>query len=348
MLKIYSLVFIVSSFLYACGGESGGQGANQPPVIQADGILVKPVPLSSIVTSTANILPLEQVELSSPVSGNVLEIYFQEGQQVKRGQLLVKIDDRAWIAQRRGLEARLSSAESDLNRGQSLLEIEGASQEDVDRLQSEVTNIQAQIEELQVMINLANVRAPFSGRVGMRNFSTGAFLAQGQIITRLVQTNKVRIDFTLPARYSSLIKEGQEITVKPSASNDTARAKVYAISPMLDVATRSLQVRAMLDNDDNLFMPGDFATVTIDVDQLQDALLVPSESIIPELNAHVVYKVENGRAKRQEVEVGIRTENSVHITRGIVEGDTVLVTGLLQIEDGDQVVISEMREGGAL
>jgi membrane fusion protein, multidrug efflux system len=344
MSKQVFVLLIVLVAITSCGQMEGGQNINQRQPLRADGILVRSTPFSSLITSTADILPFEQVELSSPVSGNVLEIYFREGQQVRRGDLLVKIDDRAWIAQRRGLEARLLSVQNELDRSQALLDIEGASQEDVDRAQAEVTNIQAQIEELQVMINLANVRAPFSGRVGMRDFSTGAFLSQGQRITQLVQTNKLRVNFSLPSRYAALIKEDQEIVVVASASKDTAVAVIYAINPMLNVATRSLQVRAILDNEQNLFVPGDFATISINVEQLREALLIPSESIIPELNANVVYKIENGKAKRQVVEVGIRTESSVQVTRGISEGDTVLTTGLLQVEEGDIVQLGELKE----
>jgi membrane fusion protein, multidrug efflux system len=339
--RIFALL-ILSLAMIACGQIEGRQNVNERQAVRADGILVRPSPFTSSITSTADILPFEQVELSSPISGNVLEIYFREGQNVRKGDLLVKIDDRTWKAQQKGLEARLSSANNELDRSRALLEIEGASREDVDRAEAEVTNLQAQIEEMQVRINLANIRAPFSGRVGMRDFSTGAFLSQGQRITQLVQTDKLRVNFTLPARYASFVQVDQEISVVTSASNDTSNAVIYAINPMLNVSTRSLQVRAIMDNGKNIFMPGDFANIRLKVEQLQDALMIPSESIIPEMNANVVYKVENGKAKRQPVEVGFRTETSVQVTRGITAGDTVLTTGLLQVQDGVNVQIGEI------
>lgn len=345
ILKIITGVWL---FTQSCGTKDANNNPNKQQAVRADGMLVTAEAFTSIVPSTANILPFEQVDLSSPVSGNVLQIYFNEGQHVKKGDLMVKIDDRAWKAQLKGQEARLSSMQKEFERAQSLLEIEGASQEDVDRIEAELANIQAQIEELSVMISLANVRAPFAGQVGMRNFSLGAYLSQGETITQLVQTNQVKIDFSLPSRYASLVKKDHEITVLPSASSDTATAIVYAISPILDASTRTLHVRAILNNDKNLFIPGDFANVRINMEQLQEALFVPSESVIPELNANVIYKLQNGKAKRQLVEVGIRTENAIQITQGITVGDTVLVSGLLQLDDGDDVEIGqigELREG---
>jgi membrane fusion protein, multidrug efflux system len=298
---------------------------------------VKPEIYSESIRATGELLSFEETQIMAPVPGNVLNIYFGEGQNVNKGDLLVEIDNRAWTARKRGLEAQLKSAESDLLRKKDLLQIEGVSQEELEQSQASVSSLQAQIEELDVMIDLAHIRAPYNGRLGMRNFSPGAYLSQGDPITSLVQSHKLRVNFSIPARYASMARENQEIKVISSALRDTAVAVIYAIDPTINQASRSLQIRAMLDNENSRFVAGDFAQVIFDVEQTNDALLVPAESIIPELNTQVVYIARNGRAVRQEVETGSRTRDRVQILNGLSPGDLVLTTGLMEIRDGDQI-----------
>jgi membrane fusion protein, multidrug efflux system len=302
---------------------------------------VLPEMYSESIRTTGELLSFEETQIMAPVAGNVLNIYFREGQNINKGDLLVEIDNRSWSARKRGLEAQLVSAESDLARRKNLLEIEGVSQEELEQSQANVSNLQAQIEELDVMIDLAHIRAPYNGRLGMRNFSPGAYLSQGDLITSLVQSHRLRVNFSIPARYASLAKENQEIKVISSASGDTAVAVIYAIDPTINSASRSLQLRAMLDNEKSRFVAGDFAQVIFDIRQTENALLVPAESIIPELNTQVVYVARDGRAVRQEVETGSRTRDRVQILNGLSPGDYVLTTGLMQIRDGDQINFSE-------
>lgn len=304
---------------------------------------VMPETFTVTIRATGDLLSWEDVELKTPVSGNVLNIYFNEGVYVREGDLLVEMDHRVWSAQKKGLEARLLSAESDLSRKLGLLDIEGVSREEVERSQAEVSQLKAQVEELEVMIDLAHIRAPFSGRLGMRNFSLGAFLTQGETITRLVQTDRLRVHFTIPARYASLTNTGDEIAITSSSSGDSAVAVIYAIDPIISAASRSLQIRASLNNTRN-FVAGDFTQIIFGVEQNEDALLIPAESLIPELNRQVVYIVNNGQAKRVEVEAGARTRNRVHITSGLAPGDTVITTGLMEIRDGMPVDVRELNQ----
>jgi membrane fusion protein, multidrug efflux system len=331
------IVFIIS---FSCRqNQQPGQGADL--VLSVEGYQVKPESFSLSIQATGDLLSYEEVELRTPVSGNVFNIHFREGQYVNRGDLLVEIDNRSWAARKKGLEARLISAESELTRKHDLLEIEGVSLEELEQSQAEVSNLKAQIEELDVMIDLAHIRAPFSGRLGMRNFSPGAYLSQGESITRLVQADRIRVNFSLPSRYAAIAKIGQEVTLTTSATGDTTVAVIYAVDPIISPSSRSLQVRALLDNREQAFVPGDFARVIFEVEQSDDALLVPAESVIPELNAQVVFIARNGRASRQEVETGSRTRDMVQILSGLSPGDTVLTTGLMEIRDGDRVTIRE-------
>ena len=329
--------------LASCG--VGGPGEQQPErQLRADGYRVTPEPFTISIGSTGELLSFEEVELRTPVSGHVLSINFREGEYVRRGTLLAEIDNRTWKAQKRGLEARLQSVQSELRRKQELLEIEGVSLEEVERTAAEASDLEARIEELEVMIDRSQVRAPFAGRLGMRDFSPGAYLSQGDVITRLVQTHRIRVHFSIPARYAALAREGQQVQVIASANGDTALARVYAIDPVINPATRNRQLRAELPNPEGRFVAGDFVQVIFETDHDEDALLVPAEAIIAQMNTQLVYRVENDTARRQEVEIGTRTRQRVHVLSGLQAGDTVLVTGLMEVRDGTPVEIRELKQ----
>ncbi len=317
-------------------------------ITKVDVYIVKPSELSIGITSTGELLPNEQVELKAPVSGNVMAILFNEGEKVNQGDPLIQIDDRTMKARKHGLEARLISARNELHRKKNLLKIEGASQEEVDQAEALVEDLNAQIEELNVKINLARVDAPFSGKLGMRNFSPGAFLSTGELITQLAQIDPIKVHFSIPAKYADQIHTGQLVTISSSGSGDTSNAEIYAIDPVIDPSNRSLQIRALLNNSDHNFIAGDYANIKINIEQGQNALLVPAEAVIPELNTHVVYKVENSRAVRQQIDIGTRTSSMVQALSGVSIGDTVIVTGLLEISQGDRLTVGKIKEDGAL
>jgi membrane fusion protein, multidrug efflux system len=323
------------------GGNSGGSPATR--VLEADGHRVEAQPFQVHIRATGDLLSYEEVELKTPVAGIVLGIFFDEGQWVQKGDLLVEIDNRSWMAQKKGLEAQLEYTESELARKRELLSIEGVSLEEVERSQADADQLKARIEELGVMIDLSRVRAPFDGQLSMRNFSPGAYMAQGETITRLVQTGRIRVHFSIPAKYASLARTGQEVNLTSSSAGDTATARIYAVDPMISEASRSLQVRALLENRQGRFLPGDFIQVEMLVDQTEDALLVPAESIIPELGTQVVYVARDGQAVRQEIETGARTENMVQVLRGLSPGDVVLTTGLMEARDGIAVKIRNIN-----
>jgi membrane fusion protein, multidrug efflux system len=328
------------------GGNAGSNQANT--VLAADGHRVKTQPFQVHIRATGNLLSYEEVELKTPVAGTVMGIFFDEGQQVRKGDLLVEIDNRSWMAQKKGLEAQLEFTDSELERKRELLSIEGVSLEEVERTQAEAAQMNARIEELDVMIDLSRVRAPFDGQLGMRDFSLGAYLNQGETITRLVQTNRIRVHFSIPAKYASLARSGQEITLISSTAGDTAMARIYAVDPMISASSRSLQVRALLENSQGRFLPGNFIQVEMLVDQTEEAMLIPAESIIPELGTQVVYVARNGQAVRQEIQIGERTETMVQVLRGLSPGDVVLTTGLMEVRDGIAVQVRNINPEDSL
>jgi membrane fusion protein (multidrug efflux system) len=304
------------------------------------------VKLEENVFATANLLSFEEVEIKAPVTGTVLSINFQEGQFVKKGDVLLKIDDRNWKAQIKGATAQLINAKNELSRKKELIKVGGASQQDVDNAQAAVNALEAQIEQLAVYVSLANIVAPFEGRVGMRNFSLGSFLSQGQTITVLAQSNKLKVDFNISSRYIDKIQLGHIIYVV--SASDTAVAAIYAINPTVSQTSRTIQIRALIDNNYRNFIPGDFAGVIVPVKIDPNALVVPANCIVPELNAQIVYQYKKGRAVRKEIDPGMRTDKVVQVLNGIAAGDTIITTGLVQIKDMMPVQVGNLSELSAL
>lgn len=343
ILIVCMLSLLLLLLLSSCGESSNRKKIDDSAPVLAEAMVVQPESHTVSIKATGDLLPLEEVEIKAPVAGNVRSIHFREGQQVGKGALLVSIDDRNWVAQKKGLEARLIAAEGELRRKTQLLGIEGISAEEVEKNRAEVDNLKAQIEGLEVMIDLAAVRAPFSGRIGMRNFSPGAWLSQGGAIARLVQTDGMKVHFTIPAQYAHKVAVGRPVKVFSSANGDTAVANVYAVDARINSSSRSLQIRAMLNGKHPTFIPGDFVQVSLELEKKENVLLVPAEAIIPELNQHTVFIVKDGKAKRTVVKTGVRTEDRVEILHGLSPGDTVLISGLMDVRDGAPVTLQQLH-----
>ena len=332
--------------LVSCNEKKVETKENNAQDFLVDAVKIVPQNFATQLKVTASILPFEQVEIKAPVSGTVLSINAKEGQFVKAGHLIVRLDDRAWLAQKKGLEAQLLSASADLKRKQELLAMEGASQQDIDQAQATVDALSAQIEELNVKIDLANVTAPFDGNLGLRYFSLGSYLNQGQVVTTLSQSWKLKIDFNFASQYQEQVKVGKKVQV--ISNSDTMQAVIYAINPLASNTSRTLQIRAVIENNSKNFIPGDFAEVVVPIQVDEHAIVVPTDCIVPELNAQTVFVFHNGKVFRKTVELGARTDKMVQLLSGVNIGDTVLTTGLMRVKDNFPVKIKQVTETSAL
>lgn len=315
--------------------EDKSSVANDEVRLKVEAMVVEREVFENSLEVTGNILPNEAVEIKAPIEGIVLDIYFKEGQRVSKGARLVRLDDRTWRAQAEGVRARIKAAKTLLDRKKSLLEIEGASQEEVDNASAELVNLEANLQELQVNIDLANVRAPFSGTVGLRDFSLGAYLGKGDVITQLAQTDRLKLNFDLPAKYALGSIVGK--TVDVVSERDTFKASVYAIEPSVSNSSRSFSARAYITQGKHNLTPGDFAQVVYNQEVDSAAILIPTEAVMQELQGQVVFLLKNGAAKKQKVTVGTRTSDQVQILEGLSVGDSVITAGLLQLKDGTKV-----------
>lgn len=296
---------------------------------------------------TGNIIPSEDVDLTFETSGKIVEISFLEGQSVQKGQLLAKINDRPLQAQLRKLKAQLPLAEDRLYRQQTLLEKNAVSQESYESVATELEKLKADIELMEANIAQTELHAPFAGVVGLRQVSEGAYVTPQSKVARLSKLSPLKIEFSVPESYAGEVHKGTNITFSMEDSRGRMsehRAEVYAVESKIDHDTRTLTARALYNNNTGEMLAGRFVTVTIDRREIKDAMSVPSESIIPEMGRNIVYLYRAGRALPVEVETGIRTESRVQILNGIGTGDTVIVTGVMQLRTGSEVAIDKFQD----
>jgi membrane fusion protein (multidrug efflux system) len=316
------------------GGKSE-KGMGQ--LINVDGIVVNQSNFNSDLEISGAIEANESVVLRSEVSGLVTAINFKEGSQVTKGSVLVKINDRDIQAQLQDLYTKQKLSATNENRAKQLLEKGAISQEEYDTSLADLRSYQAQAQLIKAQLAKTSIVAPFSGKIGLRNISTGVYLTPATAIANLVSTNPVKITFSIPEKYSSQIKQGSEITFTTDGSSKINKGKVYAIEPGINASTRTLQVRALAANDGQTLLPGSFAKIKLVLNTKENAILIPTEAVVPVLNGKIVYLVKNGEVEERKVEAGNRTDVSIVITSGLATGDTVLTTGSMTVKKGSKV-----------
>lgn len=318
-------------------GGSGGGGLNVAVFI------TQPEPLSDKIFTNGTTSAEEEVEVRSEISGRISKIYFKEGSRVKKGDLLVKINDAEILAQLNRAKYRLKLAEDKEFRQRELLKKEAISQQDYDVALNEFNTLKADVDFYKAQIEKTEITAPFNGVIGLRFVSEGSYITPTNIISNLQNISTIKIDFSVPERYSSKIKTGSEVNFRVQGQSRTFTARVYAIEPKIDQVTRTLLLRATFNNSQNLIFPGMFAEIDFILEEIENAIMIPTESIVPELQGQKVFIVKNGRAASVSVEIGIRTSQKVQIINGLNVKDTVLVSGLLQVRDGLPLKISEIK-----
>lgn len=319
--------------------------ANRPVPVEV--AVINPEAFSNYLNVTGSVLPNEALELKSEVPGIIERISFEEGQNVKKGQLLFSIRNTDLQAQLQKARARQQLFADSENRYRQLLEREAVSQEEFDIATSDLRTAEADIQLLEAQLAKTRVYAPFNGTVGLRMVSQGSYVAQGTPIASLYDLEPAKIEFSVPGKYSGDIEQGSSIRFTTDGSKQTYEGKIYALEPQIDPATRTLKIRALSPNPDHSLLPGQFARVRLTLESLDNALMVPTQSVVPELNGHKVFLVKGGKVTEQKVQIGMRTETQVQIMSGLQAGDTVLTTGILQARPGSPVQVTNVRTAGA-
>jgi len=286
----------------------------------------------------------ESVDVSAKASNIVTAVRFRDGERVKRGQVLVQLDDAQVRADVAAAEAALTESESQYNRSRELLSTQVLSKSSFEQLEATMKANRARLAAANARLEDTVIRAPFSGRVGLRRVSVGSLISPGSVITTLDDTSVIKLDFSVPENFLATLREG--LTVRASAPafpGRTFTGKVASIDSRVDQATRSVTVRALLANEDGALKPGMFLNVSLANDE-REALVIPEEALTPEAERQFVFVVADGKAERREVRIGGRRPGSVEIVAGLQAGEKVVVEGTQKVRDGGSVRATDTTE----
>jgi membrane fusion protein (multidrug efflux system) len=348
------LAVIPFLFLSSCSGEKkkeaaaqqrgGGPGApgGQRPPARVDVFVVQASTVSESIEVPGSIVAEEATEIHPEVSGRVTGLYVREGAQVQKGALLAKLYDGDLQAQRRKLEVQLKIAQTTESRHEALVKIGGISRQDYDLTALQVSNLRADLDIIRTSIAKTEVRAPFSGKLGLKEISTGAYVTPQSIVTTIQKTSGLRIDFNVPEKYTSQIRKGQYVNFSVEGSDRKYTAVVLATESGIAEATRSLTIRATVKGDEAGLIPGGFARVRLEFEPDPNALLIPTQAVIPQARGKKVYLYNGGNASFVDVETGVRDSSMVQVVSGLKRGDSVIITGLLGLKPDAKVQLRQV------
>jgi membrane fusion protein, multidrug efflux system len=318
-------------------GAKGPSGNKAP--LRVSAFTVRSSKLAEMVNATGTLLAEEGVELQAETNGKVISIRFTEGARVRKGDLLVKLNDADLVATHSRAKYRKQLGVLRERRIAQLLKQGVARQEEYDTALNELNVQDAEIDLTEALIAKTEIRAPFDGVVGLRYVSEGSFVNAATRIATLQRLDRLKVDFSIPEKYASRIRLGSPISVTVAGAEKKFAGQIYALDPRIDAATRTVLIRAVCPNPEGRLLPGAFANVGVTLAELSDALLVPAVAVIPGLEEKNVFVVRDGKAERRAVQTGTRTEGTVHILSGLAAGDVIITSGLQQMRPGQDVVV---------
>lgn len=316
-------------------GKNGGKRAS--PVITV-------TVASSVFTDETEALGTaksnESVDITAKATNRVVAIHFREGEYVKKDAVIVELDGSEARANLAQAQASLRDTESQYQRSRELYQTKVLSESDLIQLEAKMLSSKAQVAAAESRLSDTIIRAPFAGRVGLRNVSVGSLVTPGQIMTTLDDINVIKLDFTVPESYLATVKEGQQVEAKTSAYlNKTFRGRVSSIATRVDPVSRSAVVRALIDNREQQLKPGMFMTVHLARSQ-SNVLLIPEQALMPDGDKQFVYVVKNSTATKTSVLIGRRKPGQVEVRQGLNAGDEVVIEGGEKLTNGAQVSVA--------
>ncbi len=326
----------------APGTEQAPQGGRRQAALTVNAEVVAPETLDDIYRAKGRLIPDEEVDLSFETSGKITDIFFKEGTQVRKGELLAKINDKPLKAELQKLQAQLPLAQDRVKRQQTLLENDAVSKESFESVSTELEKLYADIELVKAKLAQTELRAPFDGQIGLRQVSEGTYVSPTTVISKITP---IKVEFSVNESQAYDIKPGTPLQF--SWGNDRTKydAKVYAVEPRIDENLMTVMIRALYPNTDGRIKPGHSAAIEMQLGRYENTIAVPSLSVIAELGRDIVYVYKDGTAQATVVKKGIRTESAVQILEGLSAGDTLITTGVMQLRDGMAVKLNGI-EGG--
>ena len=342
------LPVLVSLFLFSCKEKKAQLPGSNPgrgnATAQVEGFIVRTTSLSENIEVPGSLLPFEETVIRPEISGRLVQLNIPEGGSVKKGTLLAKLFDGDLQAQLSKLQVQLQISSKTAERQKELLTINGISQQEYDLSELQVSNLKADIELIKVDIVKTEIRAPYDGRIGLKNISMGAYITPADIITTIRQVSQLKLEFTIPEKYSDKMKKGQIVNFTVTGSNQKFSSSVMATESSIESTTRTLKVRAVVKGNNPLLVPGNFAKIALEMGKNDKALIIPTQAIIPQARNKVVITYRDGTAKFGPVTTGIRDSSFVQILDGLNVGDTVIITGVLAIRPDSKIKLTKVQK----
>jgi membrane fusion protein, multidrug efflux system len=339
-LSILPAVIISALLFFSCkgGGKDQNSKKDMPPP-SVDIIIAGEDDVSRNIEANGTVIADDMIEMHAENSGRITFLNIPDGARVEEGAVLVKINDADLQAELEQLKVELSLAEKTEHRYNKLLAVNGIDQATYDAALSAVDNLKASIKVKNAQIDKTVIRAPFSGRLGLRQVSLGSYVTPATLIGTL-HSDKVKIDFSVPEIYLGNVKTGNRIHISTTSSGQNMIATISAIEPQINSSTRNIKVRAILDN--GTISPGAFVKVTLE--EKGKGIVVPTNAIIPDALSNQVIVVKDGKGVFVNVETGIRTADFIEISSGLVPGDSIVVSGVLFVRPNATVKISKVKK----
>ena len=333
------LVFILGPFK----DKKQNTARKERPSLKVDAVVVHPSLLIDEIMVSGSLLAYEEVELKNEVAGRIVKINLPEGKFVKEGTLLVKLFDEDLQASLHKLQTQLAIQEQIYERQAELLKVNGISQNDYEQTGLLVNSLKADIEVQKALIRKTEVLAPFDGVIGLRNVSVGAQVTPSTLLTTIRSENRLKLDFSIPEKYSPMIRTGMKVRFTLYNNEKPYYATVIATERGIDASTRNLRVRAVVESQSDDLIPGAYASVLLRLGENNRALMIPTQAIIPSEQNKSIIVARNGRARFITVKTGIRKASEIEITEGIQPMDTVITTGILFLKEGMPLFYSSVK-----
>ncbi len=339
-----AVIFVTG--LFSCGSDDKKDAASAKPAMaskmKVDGFVVTTSSLSDNLELPGSIIANEATTINPEISGRLVYLNTAEGKTIGKGALIAKIYDGDLVAQLNKLKVQVQVAEQTAKRYEELLKINGISQQEYDLASLNINNLKADVEIVRSNIMRTEIRAPFTGTLGLKNISPGAYVTPMTVITTIRQNSQLKLDFTLPERYSNKLNTGQLVSFTTEGSSKVYNARIIATESGVSEENRSLIVRSMVTNNDGKLLPGQFVKVRTNFEPESDALMVPSQAIIPQARGKKVAVYRNGVANFEDVETGARDSANVQVLSGLKVGDTIITTGLMSLKPGGKVELNKV------
>ena len=324
----------------ASGAKGGPQQGGGSQAVTVEAIKVVTAPMPQTITAVGSLRSDESVTLRPETAGRINAITFQEGQRIAKGASLVKLDPAIPEAEYAQAKANLTLAKAKFDRAVDLANRNYISGQAKDEAENTFRVAQATLQLAEAKLAKTEIRAPFSGIIGLRSVSVGDYVKEGADLVNLESIDPLKVDFRVPETYLRQVQPGQSLTITLDAMpGSTFDGKVMAVNPLVDAAGRSIVIRAQVRNQDTVLRPGMFARVRLITKEQADAMVVPEQALVPQGTEQYVFKIIDSKVARVKVETGQRRDGKVEVISGLVPGDLIVTAGQLKLRDGVTVSV---------